>query len=103
VVDQAHIADEVKKNAAARAYTRKVLEGAGFVVHSTDANFLMTDIHRDAKAFKLELVKQKVVIGRQFPGLPTHARISIGTMAEMKKAMPIVQKVLASTAAASQH
>jgi histidinol-phosphate aminotransferase len=103
VSDQAHIADEVKKNAAARAYTRKVLEDAGYVVHSTDANFLMTDIKRDSKAFKLELVKQKVVIGRQFPGLPTHARISIGTMAEMKKAMPIIAKVLASNTAASQH
>lgn len=103
LTDKAHIADEVKKNAAARAYTRAFFEKAGYTIHSTDANFLMVDIHRDAKAFKLECVKHKVAIGRQFPALPTHARISIGTMDEMKKAVPVFEKVLSTTAATSQH
>jgi histidinol-phosphate aminotransferase len=103
LVDKAHIADEVRKNRDARAFTRKFFETAGYTVHSTDANFLMVDVHRDAKAFKMECVKHNVAIGRQFPALPTHARVSIGTMAEMKKAIPVFQKVLASTAATSQH
>lgn len=103
VVDKAHIADEVQKNAEARAFTRKFFETAGYTIHSTDANFLMVDIHRDSKAFKLECVKQKVAIGRQFPALPTYARVSIGTMPEMKKAVSVFQKVLATSAATSQH
>ncbi len=36
------------------------------------------------------------MIGRQFPSLPTHARVSVGTMAEMKKAVPIFKTVLAA-------
>jgi histidinol-phosphate aminotransferase len=101
--DKAHIADEVKKNAAARDFTRKFFTNAGYTIHSTDANFLMVDIHRDSKAFKMECAKHKIAVGRQFPSLPTHARISIGTMPEMKKAVAAFEKVLATTAATSQH
>lgn len=101
--DKAHIADDVRKNAAARALTRSFFEKAGFTVHSTDANFLMVDIHRDARAFKLECIKHKIAIGRQFASLPTHTRVSIGTMPEMKKAVAVFQRVLAANAATSQH
>jgi len=101
--DKSHIADEIKKNADARAFTRKFFESAGYTVHSADANFLMVDIHRDSKQFKLEVAKHKVAIGRQFPSLPTHTRVSIGTMPEMKKAVAAMQQVLASSAATSQH
>ena len=60
-----------------------------------EANFMMFDIHRDAKAFKLECVKHNVAVGRQFPGLPTHVRVSIGTMEEMQKAVQVFKTTLA--------
>lgn len=103
VGDTAHIADDVKKNAAARDFTRKFFEGAGYRVFPTDANFLMVDIKRDSKQFKMDCVKEKVAIGRQFSSLPNYTRISIGTMAEMKKAVPAFEKVLSARAATSQH
>jgi len=103
VGDAAHVASEQKRNREARAFTRKFFESAGYPVHSTDANFLMVDIHRDAKAFKMECIKHKVAIGRVFPSLPTHARISIGTMPEMKQAVAVFRTVLASPVAASQQ
>jgi histidinol-phosphate aminotransferase len=103
VGDKAHIAEDVKKNAAARAFTRQFFEKAGYTVIPSDANFMMVDIHRDSKQFKAEVAKHKVAIGRQFPSLPTHTRISIGTMPEMKKAVAAFEKVLAATAATSQH
>jgi len=95
VGDAAHIAAEVHKNAEARALTRKFFENAGYTVHAAEANFLMVDIHRDPKAFKLECAKQKVAIGRAFPPLPTHARVSIGTLPEMKKAIAVFRTALA--------
>jgi histidinol-phosphate aminotransferase len=103
VTDKAHIADEQKKNREARAFTRKFFESAGYTIHSTDANFLMVDIHRDARAFKLECAKRKVAIGRAFPALPTHARVSIGTMPEMKKAVAVFRAALAQQVSTSQH
>ena len=44
----------------------------------------------------MECVKHSVAIGRQFPSHPNHARVSIGTMTEMKKAIPVFKTVLAS-------
>ena len=61
----------------------------------SDANFMMVDIHRDAKAFKMECVKHLVAVGRQFPALPNHVRVSIGTMPEMKKALEVFRVTLA--------
>jgi histidinol-phosphate aminotransferase len=57
---------------------------------------MMVDIRRDSKAFKMECVKHKVAIGRPFPTLPNHARISIGTMDEMKKALTVFKTTLAT-------
>jgi histidinol-phosphate aminotransferase len=102
LTDTAHIAAEQKKNREARAFTRKFFEDAGYTVHAADGNFFMVDIHRDAKAFKLECVKHNVAIGRQFAALPNHARVSIGTMAEMKKAVPVFKSVLAAGVSTSQ-
>lgn len=102
VIDAAHIAREQQKNREARAFTRKFFENAGYTVHAAEANFMMIDIHRDAKAFKLACVKQHVAIGRAFPALPTFARVSVGTLPEMKKAVTVFRTVLA-TAVSSSH
>jgi len=101
VGDVAHIEREQKRNRAAKVITQKFFEDAGYKVAKCDANFMMVDIRRDSKEFKLECVKQKVAIGRQFPSLPNHARISIGTMDEMKKALPVFKATLMTSAANS--
>jgi len=47
-----------------------------------------------------------VAIGRQFPAVPTYARISIGTMPEMKKAVAVFHSVLTnqvSTSSGGKH
>jgi histidinol-phosphate/aromatic aminotransferase/cobyric acid decarboxylase-like protein len=92
--DNAHIKDEVRRNAEARAYTKKFFEGLGYTVPAAEANFMMVDVRRDSKAFKLECVKHNVAIGRPFPAVPNYARISVGTMPEMKKAVEVFRQVL---------
>jgi histidinol-phosphate aminotransferase len=101
VADKAHIAEEVRRNREARAFTRNFFESSGYTVHAADANFFMVDIRRDAKDFKMECVKHKVAIGRSFPAVPTHARISIGTMPEMKKAVSVFRTVLSTQVSTS--
>ena len=102
VGDTAHIADEQRKNREARAFARQFFEHAGYPVHAAEANFFMVDVHHDAKAFKAECIKHKVAIGRQFPALPTHIRVSVGTMPEMKKAVAVFKTVLTSPVS-TQH
>ena len=101
VGDTAHIAAEQKKNRAARAYTRKFFEDLGYTVPQCEANFMLVDIKRDAKEFKLACVEKLVAVGRQFPTLPNHTRVSIGTMEEMKKATRVFKATLAQPAANS--
>jgi histidinol-phosphate aminotransferase len=95
VTNAGHIAVEQKKNRETRALTAKFFKDAGYKVPDCQANFMMVDIHRDVKAFKAECIKHKVAIGRQFTALPTHARVSLGTPAEMQKALAVFKTTLA--------
>ncbi len=101
VGDTAHIAAEQKKNRAARAYARKFFEDLGYKVPQCEANFMLVDVKRDAREFKLACVEKLVAVGRQFPTLPNHTRVSIGTMEEMKKATRVFKATLAQPAANS--
>lgn len=96
ITDTVHIADEVRRNADARAFTKKFFDSMGYTVPAAEANFMMVDVRRDAKAFKLDCVKHMVAIGRPFPAVPNYARISVGTMPEMKKAVGVFRTVLTS-------
>jgi len=95
VGDLARIADEKKKNHDAKVFTAKAFAGMGYEVVPSDANFMMIDIKRDAKAFKAECIKKGVAIGRPFPPLTTHVRVGVGTMAEMQKAVEVFRTTLA--------
>jgi histidinol-phosphate aminotransferase len=95
VGDMARIADEKKKNHDAKVFTAKAFASMGYEVIPSDANFMMVDIKRDAKAFKAECIKKGVAIGRPFPPLLTHVRVGVGTMAEMQKAVEVFRTTLA--------
>jgi histidinol-phosphate aminotransferase len=94
VADVANIAAEVRRNREVRAFTRKFFSDAGFTMSSGDANFMMVDIKRNAAEFKKQAVQRGVAIGRGFAALPNHARISFGTMPEMRKATTIFRELL---------
>ena len=95
IADAKHIALEQRRNAVARAATRTFFENAGFTVGTSEANFMMVDIRRDVQAFKSECLAKGVAVGRPFPPLSTHLRVSIGTIAEMKKAIAVFHQTLA--------
>jgi histidinol-phosphate aminotransferase len=94
LADTAGLAEEVRRNREVRAFTRKFFSDAGFAMTSGDANFMMVDIKRNAAEFKKQAVQRNVAIGRGFAALPNHARISFGTMPEMRKATAIFRELL---------
>jgi histidinol-phosphate aminotransferase len=93
--DGAHIAAETKRNREVRAYTMKFFQDAGYAMSAGDANFVMVDIKKPAGAFKSACLRKGVAVGRAFPALPTHTRITFGTMPEMLKATAVFREVLA--------
>lgn len=81
-------------NRQTRALTTTAFEKAGYKVAASQANFVMVDVRRDVRPF-IEAVRQKgVYIGRPFPPLTNWARITIGTQAEMDKALPVMLDLL---------
>jgi histidinol-phosphate aminotransferase len=98
IADTKHIDNEVKLNKATRDFTKKFFVDAGYKVSDSHGNFLMVAINRDIRGFKDACARQGILVGRPFPPLNTHARISIGTMEEMKKATDVFRQVLSAAA-----
>ena len=93
--DQAHIDKERARNTEVRKYTTRFFNDLGFKTTDSQTNFVFVNIGRPAKDFKEACAKQAVLVGREFPPLEkTWARISLGTMDEMKKATEVFARVL---------
>jgi histidinol-phosphate aminotransferase len=96
--DTAHIERERQLNREAREFTRRAFDSMGYKSSASNTNFLMVAIGRDSRAFKDACAKQGILVGRPFPPLTTQARVSIGTMDEMKKAVDVFRQVLSGAA-----
>jgi histidinol-phosphate aminotransferase len=94
IVDRDHVVLEQRRNREARALTRAFFEKAGFSVGASETNFLMVDLKRDIGPVRDACQKAGVSVGRPFPPLTTHLRVSIGTLDEMKQATAVFAKVL---------
>jgi histidinol-phosphate/aromatic aminotransferase/cobyric acid decarboxylase-like protein len=68
-----------------REETAGWLQKKDFAVIPSEANMLMVDVRRPGRQVFNELLKEKIVIGRTWPSMPNHVRITIGTAEEMAK------------------
>lgn len=98
VADKAHIEREQQLNREARAFTCRAFESMGFAPGDPQTNFVFVDLKRDLDAFRRACLEHAIAVGRPFPPLTSHARISIGTMDEMQHAVDIFRKVLGASA-----
>jgi histidinol-phosphate aminotransferase len=95
VADPAHIDAERKRNTDVRAFTVKVLDELGCKGTDSQGNFLFVNVGRPASTFREACAKEGVMVGRDFPPFEsTHARISIGTMDEMRRAADVFRAAL---------
>lgn len=82
------------RNREAREYTRKALADMGVATEPAAGNFLFVPVKMGAAAFADACGKQGVMVGRPFPPMVSHSRITIGTMEEMRRAVPVFKSVL---------
>lgn len=93
---------ERQRNAEARAFTMKWFADRGFTPTDSQTNFMFIDIKRPSQGFREACAREGVLIGRDFPPYDkTHARISVGTMADMQRAVKVFEQVLATPARAT--
>lgn len=105
--DPQHIKEEAARNTQVKNFTTKALMDLGAKPTDSQTNFIFVNIGRTAKSFRDACAQSGVFVGRDFPPFEnTHARISIGTMEEMQKAVEVFRNVLRAatpTAAGKQQ
>lgn len=88
-----------KMNAEVRDYVRNEFSAMGLRPIPSQTNFVMVGLSRPAKPLIEELKKRKLLVGRLFPSMPEHLRVSLGTMAEMKSFIKEFKEVITVQAA----
>jgi histidinol-phosphate aminotransferase len=76
-----------------RKKTASELEAYGYEVIPTQTNFFMVHIGREVVPVIEEFKKRKVLVGRPFPPMNQHLRVSIGTEDEMARFMTAFKEI----------
>jgi histidinol-phosphate aminotransferase len=93
--DEEGLARERRRNTEVLQFTNAFFRRAGFEAADSQANFAWVNIRRPAIEFATACEKRGIIVGRQFPPFEkTHARISIGTMEEMRRAVEVFAQEL---------
>jgi histidinol-phosphate aminotransferase len=75
-----------KINGDIRSETLEFLTKKGYkIIPGSQANFFMVDVKRPGKDFGAAMMKENVAIGRSWPAMPNHVRVTVGTKDEMAK------------------
>ncbi len=82
-----------------RRKTTSDLQALGYSSLPSEGNFFMTHIKRPVQPVIEEFRKRGVIVGRPFPPMTEHLRVSVGTAEEMNRFMVAFKEVLATKAA----
>jgi len=93
--------DQVRRQTiATRKKVTSELQSMGYDVIPSEANFFMVHIRRPVQPVIEEFRKKGVIVGRPFPPMTEHLRVSVGTEDEMGRFMN-AWKTIFTTATAS--
>ena len=91
--DTAAQAEVKNKVMALRKKTTSELNGLGYETLPSETNFFMVSIGREVVPVIEEFRKKGVAVGRPFPPMTTHMRVSIGTAEEMDRFMKAFKEI----------
>lgn len=81
---------------ALRTQTAAELKALGYEVIPSETNFFMVGIRTRVEPIIEEFRKRKVLVGRPFPPMLEHLRVSIGTADEMGRFMTAFREIFAA-------
>src|ERR1700704_568100 len=76
-----------------RKKTTSELNAYGYETIPSETNFFMVNIGREVQPVIQEFLAKKVQVGRAFPPMTTHMRVSIGTADEMARFMVAFKEI----------
>jgi histidinol-phosphate aminotransferase len=82
--DPDHVPNGQRLNKEAKTFTTFELQKMGYKIIPSQANFIMFDCKRPVVPLIKAMKEQNVHVGRLFPALPNHMRLTIGKKAEME-------------------
>jgi histidinol-phosphate aminotransferase len=81
-------------NSGIRQRTFEWLDRNGYSYIPSESNCFMVDTKRPGQEVRDAMAKENVLIGRVWPIMPTHVRITVGTQEEMERFQAAFQKVM---------
>ena len=94
--DPSQVANGKRLNDEARAVVLKELTARGYEHIPSHANFVMVNVKRPVVPLIQAMRERKVQVGRLFPTLPNHMRVTIGKKAEMERFLTAFRDVTAA-------
>ena len=93
--DNSQLANGRRLNSETRTYLTSELKSMGYEHIPSQANFIMIDVKRPVMPLIGGLRQRGVQVGRPFPALPNHMRVTIGKRAEMESFLSAFREVKA--------
>lgn len=93
--DPDQVANGRRLNSEARAFVIGELDKMGYKQIPSQANFIMFNVNRPVVPLIQALKQSNVQVGRLFPALPNHMRLTIGKKAEMEAFLSAFRTVTA--------
>ncbi|HEV2046686.1 MAG TPA: aminotransferase class I/II-fold pyridoxal phosphate-dependent enzyme [Chthoniobacterales bacterium] len=93
--DPDQVANAKRLNSEAKSFVIGELDKMGYKQIPSQANFIMFDVKRSVVPLIKALKDRKVEVGRLFPALPNHMRLTIGKKSEMEVFVSAFKEVMA--------
>ena len=93
--DLDHVPNGQRLNREAKAFVTSELDKMGYEQIPSQANFIMFDCKRPVAPLIQAMKERKVQVGRLFPALPNHMRLTIGKKTEMESFVTAFKQVTA--------
>jgi histidinol-phosphate aminotransferase len=94
LTDPEQITNGRRLNNEARSFVSHELEGMNYKIIPSQANFIMFDLKRPVVPVIKALKERKVQVGRLFPALSNHMRLTIGKKSEMEAFLTAFRAVM---------
>jgi histidinol-phosphate aminotransferase len=93
--NKAAMEDVKRKTIAGREKTMRQLKDLGYDVIPSQTNFFMVGLRRDVQPVIAAFREEGVAVGRPFPPMTQHLRVSVGVPEEMDRFMVAFKKIMA--------
>jgi histidinol-phosphate aminotransferase len=89
------VAERKKINTAIRSSVFSWFDSKGYSYMPSQSNCFMVDMKKPAKQVIEAFAAENVFVGRVWPSVPTHIRVTVGTAPEMDRFLEVFPRVIA--------